>query len=224
MSKFETGTFKFNLTEFKVKELMDEINSVFVDQCKQKHIGFFCDVDEDISEIKLYSDEWKIKQVLMNTISNSFKFTFQGWISISVVKVKVDNKLYAEFWVSDTGVGIKQEDQSKLFKLFGMIADDKFNTNGTGIGLTVSKKYIENLGGHISLKSEFGQGTTVTFTIPLNTKNKDYHPSRKQRTNLWIHTTCSEYQRYEFDKLYSSSRNIDIHNTTTKAKTFTWNI
>lgn len=73
-----------------------------------------------------------------------------------------------EFIVQDTGIGVREEDQPKLFRLFSTISPvSKINPNGCGIGLTVSKKYVEKLGGTISLKSKFGEGTTTTFTIPF---------------------------------------------------------
>ena len=93
-----------------------------------------------MQDLTLYSDVCKIKQILMNLISNSYKFTFEGNISISVQEVLVDNHSFIEFCVSDTGIGIKPEDQTKLFKLYGMVRENKgLNPNGTGIGLTVSK-------------------------------------------------------------------------------------
>lgn len=80
----------------------------------------------------------------------------------------IDNVLYIEFAVIDTGIGIKKEDHIHLFKLFSMISTkQKINPNGCGIGLTVSKRYLEHLGGTIQLESEYGVGTTVKFTIPI---------------------------------------------------------
>ena len=121
------------------------------------------------------SDVTRLKQVLLNFLSNAYKFTFQGRIKVTVCSVKVRDNDFIKFCVSDTGIGIKQEDQCKLFKLFSMINNDEnpqnsndlINPNGCGIGLTVSTRYIEYLKGSISLKSEFGKGTSVTFHIPL---------------------------------------------------------
>ena len=121
------------------------------------------------------SDIMRLKQVLLNFLSNAYKFTFQGSIKITVCSVKMGDNDFIKFCVSDTGIGIKQENQCKLFKLFSMINNDEnpqnsndlINPNGCGIGLTVSKRYIEYLKGSISLKSELGKGTSVTFHIPL---------------------------------------------------------
>jgi two-component system, sensor histidine kinase len=104
----------------------------------------------------------------MNLISNAVKFTFRGAITLSVSQTVQNQKQFIVFSVKDTGIGIKDQDKSKLFTLFGMISDArKINQNGTGIGLTICQKYVQKLEGEISLSSEFERGTIVTFTIPL---------------------------------------------------------
>ena len=88
------------------------------------------------------SDKLRLKQILMNLMSNSYKFTFKVSISISTKPDFIDNEEVITFIVSDTGIGIKEKNQSKLFKLFGMVKNNEqkdINPNGSGIGLTVSK-------------------------------------------------------------------------------------
>lgn len=108
----------------------------------------------------------------MNLLSNSYKFTFMGEIrvsaSLSIVRSNTGTHYrHLTFVVSDTGVGISRNDTKNLFKMFGMI--DKYknsiNCKGTGLGLTISKKLVESLGGEISLQSEEGRGTTITFNV-----------------------------------------------------------
>ena len=119
------------------------------------------------------SDVRRIKQVLNNLISNAFKFTLQGGISLHIsLKSNFDSNSfervkYLKFEVSDTGVGIPSKDIPRLFKMFGMANKHlgKINSNGTGLGLTISKKLVESLGGKISLKSKINIGTDVTFMI-----------------------------------------------------------
>ena len=206
MSKFEAGIFKSNLREFKLWSLIEEIKEIFEDQCKQKHIEFFWGIEDEIKDAKILSDGHKIKQVLMNIISNSFKFTFHGSISVSVSEILFENSSFVEFWVSDTGIGIKIEDQSKLFKLFEMRSDNELSPNGTGIGLTVSKKYIENLGGKIWLNSKFGQGTIVTFTIPLVFNPNQNQQDERGEFRIDCKSNISDLQRLEFNKIYKSYR------------------
>lgn len=130
-------------------------------------------VDKELQEFELHSDRGRVKQILLNLISNSYKFTFNGSISIIAKMINELDKSFVEFSVQDTGIGIKEEDQSKLFSLFGMVSStSNLNPNGCGIGLTVSKKYVEKLGGTIKLKSVFNVGTVITFTIKSHSEGK----------------------------------------------------
>ena len=127
------------------------------------------DVEDYIQRLIIHSDERRIKQVILNLIANALKFTFEGHILLKWSFITYAGGNYAEFIIEDTGIGISEEHQTKLFKLFSMISDSKaLNPNGTGIGLTVSKKYVEAIKGEINLKSQIGEGTCVTFTIPIN--------------------------------------------------------
>ena len=167
------GKFRVKMCEFYVKDLIDEVYDIFEYQCHTKNINLHVDIEESYSQHMIKSDKSRLKQVLLNILSNAYKFTFEGKITITVEKAKIKDEDYVKFIVSDTGIGIRQSDQSKLFKLFGMINSMKdnnglsINSSGCGIGLTVSKKYIEYLNGSIHLKSEPGEGTSVACYVPL---------------------------------------------------------
>ena len=115
-------------------------------------------------------------------------------ISLSIRCIENNQNKMLEFEIEDTGIGIKDEHQSKLFKLFGMVHDDNgsddnvsncnLNPNGSGIGLTVSKKYLKYLGGDINLSSIYGKGTIVRFCIPLIQPNPNQQSGfiRRKRT------------------------------------------
>ena len=109
-------------------------------------------------------DKRRTKQVIMNLVSNAVKFTDRGEIEI---KVRKEDKR-VKVSVTDTGIGIKKENMEKLFKQFSRIyVEDKPVTEGTGLGLYLSKKIVDLLGGQIKAKSEFGKGSKFTFTFPL---------------------------------------------------------
>ena len=131
LSKMEAGTFSINITTFNSNDLMEEVYDIFYLQIAQKRLELILDVDPILAQAKIDSDRGRIKQVLLNLISNSLKFTFNGSITISA---KVKDELIQpmlEFGVIDTGVGIKEEDQAQLFKLFGMAKSDRgLNPNG----------------------------------------------------------------------------------------------
>ncbi|CAI2385935.1 unnamed protein product [Moneuplotes crassus] len=169
LSKMEAGTFSINMGNFKLCELINEVHEIFSLQTSQKGILLIAKVDDILKDVMIRSDKGRIKQVLLNLVSNSLKFTFEGSIVISVKAKRKSRGNFVVFEVTDTGVGIKKSEQKKLFKLFGMADSDKnMNPNGCGIGLTISKKYIEKLGGSIKLSSVYKKGTTTKFTIPIS--------------------------------------------------------
>ena len=138
LSKMEAGTFKINISKFKISPMLDDICNIFQYQCEQKKLDFNLNVEQKAKRIILKSDEGRIKQVLLNLISNSLKFTFKGFITLSCKSIIFENQEYVKFTVRDSGLGIKKEDQEKLFKMFGTISEDSsLNPKGTGIGLVM---------------------------------------------------------------------------------------
>ena len=140
LSKIEAGTFSVWSNTFCIADTIEQVYQMFESQWKGKHITLDKQIEEKLSRIRIVSDEGRIKQVLLNVVSNAFKFTFDGSISISAKTLIDQNQEMIEIWVSDTGVGIKDEEYCKLFTLFGMLDWNKeINPHGWGIGLTVSK-------------------------------------------------------------------------------------
>ena len=113
------------------------------------------------------SDVKRVKQVLVNLISNSYKFTETGSISVKVRLVHRNNSQLLQFSVVDTGIGISEQDMPKLFKMFGTIQKNinQLSPSGSGIGLSISKKIVESLGGEIRVVSVENEMTNFTFTI-----------------------------------------------------------
>ena len=123
------------------------------------------DVTEEVRSTRIYSDQRRLEQVLINLMSNAIKFTFDG--HITVVIRKVDGKLLLR--VVDSGVGIKRESLPHLFKLFGKLQENKnINKTGCGIGLHISQQIVGKLGGEIHVDSQEGHGSTFTFSLPLD--------------------------------------------------------
>ena len=171
MAKMEAGMFSLCEEQFLVGSLVTEIKYIFEMQWDRKGIRFDVFWAQELMGRKFVSDMGRIKQVLMNLISNAYKFTDHGGIDLRIsLKTKVDldgeRTRYLEFTVSDTGVGIAKEDTKNLFTMFGMIKkNNKFNVRGTGLGLTISKRLVESMGGSIEIESEESKGTDVVFTI-----------------------------------------------------------
>jgi signal transduction histidine kinase len=167
LSKMESNMFSLNIAEFNPEELIREVADMFEFQWKGKKLRMEIRVEPQIKMCLMSSDRGRIKQALINLVANAYKFTYFGSITISLRAVILDKQKAVEFSVKDTGIGISEEDQTKLFKLFGMLEDpNKINSNGCGIGLTVSKKYVEMLKGEFKVESKLGEGTEMTIVIP----------------------------------------------------------
>jgi len=126
-------------------------------------IALGLEVDPRLGEF--VGDERKIKQVLLNLLSNAVKFTPEGG-RIGVKAVLADGSV--EISISDTGIGIAPEDQEAIFEEFRQVGgDDARKREGTGLGLTLAKKFVEMHGGRVWVKSEVGKGSTFTFALPV---------------------------------------------------------
>ena len=183
LSKMEAGTFTLNYSEFEVGPLFDWVYEIFEFQCRSKRIGLSVSVDPRLESITCRSDYGRIRQILLNLLSNSLKFTFEGHIKISAKLIDQNGKGMIQFGVTDTGIGIERKEQKNLFQLFAMIDTSRaINKNGWGIGLTVSKKFVEVLGGEIWIDSEANKGTTISFTIPIS---GSIEPIEESKSNIY---------------------------------------
>jgi signal transduction histidine kinase len=120
-------------------------------------------IEERLGEVR--ADERKIRQVVLNLLSNAIKFTPEGG-RIDVGAVPKDG--FVEVSISDTGIGIAPEDQEKVFEEFRQVGTAAKKIEGTGLGLTLCRKFVELHGGRIWVRSQEGVGSTFTFTIPVH--------------------------------------------------------
>ncbi len=162
ISKVEAGKVELSLEEFRLDGIAGEVVETLSPAANEKGLELVTEVPDGVM---LFSDRRRMKQVLMNLAVNAVKFTDQGNVTIAA-RVPGDENL--EIRVTDTGMGIKKEHMDKLFQPFPQI-DVSLNKRheGTGLGLHLSKKLVNLLGGDISAKSEYGRGSEFTFTIPL---------------------------------------------------------
>ena len=181
LAKIQAGTFKLNNQMFLIDTLAAEIGYIFEFQWTQKGIAFKIKVSDELKDSSFWSDIGRIKQVLINLISNAYKFTVVGKITLKVSwkhafdHTSFERRKYLKFKVYDTGVGISENEIPKLFQLFGTwgVNQNNLNSRGTGLGLAISKKIVESLGGHINIISNENIGTKVTFTVRENYKNEN---------------------------------------------------
>jgi GAF domain-containing protein/anti-sigma regulatory factor (Ser/Thr protein kinase) len=163
LSKVEAGRMELELATFDLPLAIDNART-FVRERATRH-GITLDVDVDNRLGDIVGDERKIKQILLNLLSNAVKFTPEGG-RIGINARQTDGAV--EISVSDTGVGIAPEDQPKIFEEFRQVGSDyTHKVEGTGLGLTLAKKFVELHGGKIWVESEVGKGSKFTFTLPI---------------------------------------------------------
>src|SRR5439155_7780163 len=162
LSKIEAGRMELELTDFHLPTALDSALTLVRERAGRRAIALHTNIDGQLGEIR--ADERKIRQVVLNLLSNAIKFTPEGG-RIDVAAVQRDASV--EVSVSDTGVGIASEDQEAVFEEFRQVGTADRKAEGTGLGLTLCRKFIELHGGRIWAKSQVGVGLTFTFTIPV---------------------------------------------------------
>jgi len=161
LSKIEAGRMELEVTDFDLPNAIDNALILVRERTTRRGITLGHSVDERLGSIR--GDERKVKQVLLNLLSNALKFTPEGG-RIDVRAVPHDG--VAEIAVADTGVGIAPEDQEAVFEEFRQVGTADKKVEGTGLGLALSRKFIELHGGRIWVESEPGKGSTFRFTLP----------------------------------------------------------
>jgi len=167
MSKIEAGKFELNPVEFEFEKMLRKVSDVIMFRADEKKIKFMVRIDRNIPNL-LIADDQRIAQVITNLLSNAVKFTPEGGsIKLNAVFVKGEgNVVTLRFEVRDSGIGISADQQAHLFKSFQQAESGttrKFG--GTGLGLVISKRIVEMMGGEIRIESELGKGATFIFTI-----------------------------------------------------------
>ena len=183
MSAIENEKIKIAHTEFNIRDILDSISTVYYAQCKQKGIKFEMSAS-DISHERLIGDSLRVNQILLNLISNAYKFTPSGGkITVVVSEIIRNDKIYLHIVVKDTGEGMDEDMQKRLFKPFEQEnAQTAQKHGGSGLGLSIVKSLVELMHGAIELKSKKGVGTTFFVNIPF-----DFNPEE-----ITINGNCFE--------------------------------
>jgi signal transduction histidine kinase len=163
LSKVEAGRMELEVATFDLPLAIDNARTFVRERAAKHGINLDVTVDERLGDF--VGDERKIKQVLLNLLSNAVKFTPEGG-RIGINARQADGAV--EISVTDTGIGIAPEDQPKIFEEFRQVGSDyAHKTEGTGLGLTLAKKFVELHGRKIWVESEVGKGSTFSFTLPI---------------------------------------------------------
>ncbi len=173
MSKIEAGHTMLQPQEFDLHSLLRDLGNMFRLRANDKHIQLHIERQSDIP-LYVRADERKLRQVLINIISNAIKFTPEGSIVLRVSSRppehptgRLDGQILLHFEVEDTGMGISAEQQEHIFNAFTQIASGTTHSEGTGLGLPISQHFVRIMGGTLRVQSEPGTGTCFSFTVPV---------------------------------------------------------
>lgn len=160
LSKIESGKMELIPVRYGFSSVMNDVVNMTRNKAYEKGLQYNLKVAEDIPSV-LRGDEIRIRQIMLNLINNAIKYTKEGSVSIKVSFDREESRL--RFEVTDTGIGIKNEDLGKLFNAFQRLEEDKNrNIEGTGLGLNITMRLVKMMDGSISVSSKYGEGTTFT--------------------------------------------------------------
>lgn len=171
VSRIESGKEKIDLKEYYIGDIVFELISYIEARINKNKVNFVVEVDQNIPT-KMVGDKQKIYKILLNLLNNSVKYTKAGEIKLAINCHQNNNIANLEFIISDTGVGIKQDDFEKIFTKFAKITEDSELDSGTGLGLNITKSLVDMLKGTIDFKSEYGVGSI--FRVTLSNHIVDY--------------------------------------------------
>jgi signal transduction histidine kinase/HPt (histidine-containing phosphotransfer) domain-containing protein/AmiR/NasT family two-component response regulator len=169
LSKIEAGKMEIIPVKYMLSSLVNDTVNIIRMRLTEKPIRFYTNVDGSIPN-NLFGDEVRLRQILLNLLSNAAKYTDRGYVSLSItVQKRESDRVWLEIAVTDSGKGMKPEDLEKLFGDFVQV-DTKKNRGieGTGLGLAITKKLCEAMGGSIGVESEYGKGSIFKVIVPQN--------------------------------------------------------
>ncbi len=167
LSKLESKKLELNPTYFYVNEIFNQVESVFISIARKKNIQLNFYIDKSVPA-SLIGDASQLKQILVNLVGNALKFTHEGAVSIAVSANIEKEEVNLYFEISDTGIGISEEHQQRIFDRFYQV-NQRFNREfqGTGLGLIIAKNLIELMEGAIWVDSEVGKGSVFSFSVKM---------------------------------------------------------
>jgi PAS domain S-box-containing protein len=170
-SMIETGQIKIKYEKTDINSILYDVKNIIQGEKLKENkteIELILNINPEISDNLIFTDCRKLKQVLINLLKNSLKFTDEGYIEFGYTEIEKADSNYLKFYVKDTGIGIDKKYHNVIFNIFRQIDDTRTRKyGGTGIGLSIAKKIVEMLGGEIWVESELGKGSVFYFTVPL---------------------------------------------------------
>ncbi len=184
LSKIEAGKISFECIDFNLKELMNEVVKLLKQSATDKNITL--DLSYRSNAGKYFrGDPTRIRQTIINLLGNAIKFTKEGGVKVEVILKKQDQYILFQCKVTDTGIGISAEAQQQIFHYFTQ-ADTSTTRDfgGTGLGLALSQRLVDEMGGKMKVSSELGKGSVFSFTLPLKLAKNKVKKKKQQATVL----------------------------------------
>ncbi|HEY9834162.1 MAG TPA: PAS domain S-box protein [Stenomitos sp.] len=181
LSKIEAGRLTLDESSFDLLHLLRSLRDMFNQKAESRGLQLYLEIASDVPQY-VNSDPNKLRQVLINLLSNAIKFTHKGSVSLNVNRNNYQEMTGLMFAVSDTGVGIAPNEMNHIFDAFVQAQAGKVAPEGTGLGLAISRKFVQLMGGDITVSSILGEGSTFKFEIPV-------------RLALASEVTPTQYQR-----------------------------
>ena len=187
VSKIEAGQVKIRKTICPLPNIIKQLFDHFHEEIQknQKPIELITEIPDKYKSLQIYSDAYHLRQAIQHLLSNAIKFTEEGNVSFGYTIEQQANKKFIRFHVKDTGIGIPHDKQESIFQRFRQVEESNIkNYSGAGLGLTISKKLVELLGGTIGLTSAPGKGSEFYFTLPLETKTASEEKEKVRESNI----------------------------------------
>ena len=173
-SKIEEGRMEILPTQYELSSVVNDLVNMIRSRAEKKGLKLEVSVDPDVPHI-LYGDEIRIKQVALNILTNAVKYTNEGKVELDIGFDKIsDDKIALKFRISDTGIGMKEEDMDKLFSPFSRIEEKRNRSvEGTGLGMSIVRQLLALMDSHLDVKSVYGEGSEFSFDIEQTVINPE---------------------------------------------------
>ncbi len=183
-SKIEAGKFSLETVDYRPTQLVEEALELYQRQAREKGLRLLATVAPSVPE-RLHGDSIRLRQVLLNLVSNAIKFTDHGSVEIQISRTRAPTGEMLHCAVRDTGIGISQQSQAELFQDFSQVDNSyKRRFSGSGLGLAICRKLIEMMGGTIGVDSTAGAGSVFWFMLPLQPAKQPESPKAKKLRRL----------------------------------------
>jgi GAF domain-containing protein/DNA-binding response OmpR family regulator len=194
MSKIEAGKITLNENDFDLYNLLNTLEEMFILKAKSKKLQLSFQCNSNVPRY-LKTDESKLRQVLINLVSNGIKFTESGYVILRINCLSQEHSIYTiNFEVEDSGLGIHDHELNILFDPFFQSETGRKSQEGTGLGLPISQEFVKLMGGIITVKSTLNQGTIFSFQIPVSLSQENNFPSSLKKRIRGIKSNQTTYR------------------------------